>query len=221
MDAVQYETPKIEYHQFAMPMDQTALLKHMVYHAMDQLEGWCPRSKASVMMDLVLLMKPETVVEIGVFGGKSLVPMAFAMRENKRGMAYGIDPWMTSASVEGMTGINADWWGSIDHEMIMIGLESKMYQFGLENYMKLIRATSEDAEPIYNIDILHIDGNHSEETSMVDVLKWVPLVRKGGVIIFDDLNWDTTGKAVQYLNKHCVKLAELKGDNIWGIWVKP
>lgn len=220
MDAVQHETQHMENH-FTVPMDQTVSLKHMVYHAMDQLEGWCSYTKAAIMMDLVLLMKPQTVVEIGVFGGRSLVPMAFALRENKKGMAYGIDPWMSADSVKGMTGVNKDWWGSIDHEMIMMGLQDKISQFGLTNHMQLIRATSASAEPIQNIDILHIDGNHSEDASLLDVYKWVPCVRKGGVIIFDDLNWETTGKAVKYLNEHCVKLAEVKGDNIWGIWIKP
>lgn len=219
MDAMQQ--PMMEYHQTAISMDQTSSLKHMAFHAMEQLEGWCPRSKATVMMDLVLLMKPDTVVEIGVFGGKSLVPMAYALRENKKGKAYGIDPWMSAASVEGMTGVNKDWWGSINHEMIMSGLADKVNQFGLDHYIQLIRATSVDAEPIMNIDILHIDGNHSEEASTADVYKWVPMVRKGGVIIFDDLNWATTAKAVKYLDDNCIRLAELHGDNIWGIWVKP
>ena len=69
-------------------------------------------------------------------------------------------------------------------------------------------------------DILHIDGNHSEATSLYDVKKWTPLVKPGGLIIFDDTTWGTTGRAVQWLDENCCKLGEYHEDNDWGIWIK-
>lgn len=210
----------MHHHCTISPMEQSALTKKEAFQAMDQLEGWCPKSKASIMMDMILLLKPKVVVEIGVFGGKSLVPMAYACRANNQGKVIGIDPWLTKESMVGMDGVNLEWWGQVDHEMIMHGLEHRIDQFGLNNYIQLIQTTSHDAEPIMNIDILHIDGNHSEETSCIDVYKWVPLVRTGGIIIFDDINWATTAKAVAYLNEHCTHLSNFTGDNVWGIWVK-
>lgn len=196
-------------------------LKQRVYLSMDQLEGWCPKQKASILINLILMIKPKIVVEIGVFGGKSLVPMAYALKQNGFGKIYGIDPWTNAASVEGMDGVNKEYWGSVNHIAIMQGLILKIREFGLEKYVKLIRDTSAAASPIPDIDILHIDGNHSEETSYIDATKWVPLVRKGGLVIFDDTNWSTTKKAVEWVDLHCIKLAEFKGNNIWGIWVKP
>ena len=79
---------------------------------------------------------------------------------------------------------------------------------------------------IYNIDMLHIDGNHSEKTSFYDVTKWAPQVTSGGFIIFDDINWCengtlTTGRAVQWLDEHCIKVGEFSDSCVWGIWVKP
>jgi len=91
--------------------------------------------------------------------------------------------------------------------------------------VELIPTTSEAAPRIPDIDILHVDGNHSEEISFSDVLKWVPLVKKGGFIIFDDMAWYennrfTTEKAVSWLDEHCFKLAEFTDVCVWGIWVK-
>jgi len=195
--------------------------KQEALQAMQELEGWCTGFKASVLMDLIFMTQAKTIVEIGVWGGKSLVPMAFALKYLGEGKAFGIDPWSHVESAEGMSGANKEWWSSVDHEAIYQGLVQKIRKFRLGNYINLVRRTSEDAEPIGNIDLLHIDGNHSEKTSLYDVCKWVPLVRKGGVIVFDDMTWGTTTLAVEWLNANCIKIADYQEDNVWGVWVKP
>lgn len=194
--------------------------KEEIFNAMSQLEGWCSKEKASILIDIIQKNKMQTVVEIGVWGGKSLIPMAFALQNIGTGQVYGIDPWSSEASTIGMDGANHSWWSQVDHDCIYQGLINKIAQFNLERYISLIRSTSENAAPIHNIDLLHIDGNHSEEASYIDVTKWVPYLKSGGYVVFDDINWRTTGKAVTWLNENCVKIAEHTGDNIWGIWQK-
>jgi hypothetical protein len=54
-----------------------------------------------MMAALIRREKPSVVVEIGVFGGRSLVPQALALRENKQGVVYGIDPYTAAAATEG------------------------------------------------------------------------------------------------------------------------
>ncbi len=125
-----------------------------------------------------------------------------------------------------MNDVNRNWWSLLDHDNILRGLVQKIRQFDLSNYIELIRTTSEDAPLINGIDILHIDGNHSEETSYFDVTKWVPLVKSGGLIIFDDMNWYengmyTTQRSVDWLDEHCTKFAEFTDSCTWGIWIKP
>jgi predicted O-methyltransferase YrrM len=178
-------------------------------------------------MDLIFKNRPETIVEIGVFGGKSLVPMAFALKGNKKGKIYGIDPWSNQASIEHVQNeVNRHWWGTLNLEAIRLGLVSQITRFGLDPYVELIQKTSADTPPIPNIDMLHIDGNHSDPTSYFDVIKWVPLVKSGGWIIFDDMTWYengtyTTARAVAWLDEHCLKFGEFKDGCVWGIWVKP
>lgn len=197
-------------------------IKNQVFQSMNKLEGWCSKYKASVLIDFIFLLQPKKIVEIGVFGGKSLIPMAYAMKANNvGGKVYGIDPWSSKESGVGMDGVNYEWWTHVNHDRILRGLQDRIKEFGLESQIELIRATSESADEIYEIDMLHIDGNHSDITSYIDVTKWVPLVRSGGLIIFDDVNWSTTSRAVQWLDENCTKVSEYRGDNIWGIWVKP
>jgi hypothetical protein len=42
----------------------------------DTLHGWCTRKKATVMMDYIRKLKPTLSVELGVFGGRSLLAIA-------------------------------------------------------------------------------------------------------------------------------------------------
>lgn len=216
------ESPKSHYEYVTQQVSANLpTLKSEVFKATEQLHGWCSNEKASILIDLIVAFKPQVVVEIGVFGGKSLIPMAFALRYNKQGKIYGVDPWDNIASAEGMDGVNLDWWISVDHDQILEDLEQKIDAFALKPQIELIRSTSENCRLIENIQILHIDGNHSEKTSYLDVIKWVPLVKSGGLVIFDDITWGTTKLATEWLDAHCTKVAEYHGDNVWGIWIKP
>lgn len=213
--------PPTHYENVDKASPEQELTKQLAVDSMQQLHGWCSDFKGQTLMDLVWDKKPEIIVEIGVFGGKSLVPMAYALKLLGSGVAYGIDPWCSLASAEGMDGVNKDWWGNLDHNAILSHLEEKIENFELGEYITLIRATSEEAAPIANIDILHIDGNHSEEASFLDTIKWVSLVRKGGMIIFDDITWGTTTKATDWLDNNCSRMQTIQDEaNEWAIWIK-
>lgn len=205
----------------ARSVESAIATKQLVLKELGNLHGWCSPFKASILLDLTLMTQPNIVVEIGVYGGKSLVPIAMGLRENRRGMIYGIDPWSSQASIEGMDGVNKVWWGALDHAKILQGLQSSISRLNLQDYITLICSSSEEATPIQNIDMLHIDGNHSEQSAFFDVNKWVRLVKPGGLILFDDTTWDTTGRAVKWLDENCIKLFEtVDKDNCWGVWVK-
>lgn len=204
------------------------IVKKHALECMNQLEGWCSDLKAHTLIDLILKAQPKVVVEIGVWGGKSLVPMACALQSLGEGTVFGIDPWDNQASIEEtMEEANRDFWGYANHNVILHSLKSKINQFQLHNEIVLIEDTSEHATPIPHIDMLHIDGNHSQKKSYLDVTKWVPLMNSGGWIIFDDMTWCekgvfTTAKAVEWLDQHCIKVAQFTDIFCtWGIWVKP
>lgn len=218
-----YQTPPIAYE--CAHLESTTIEK--AHATMQELEGWCSEDKATILLNLIFLKKPSKIVEIGVFGGKSLIPMALALKSLGHGKIYGIDPWNKEASCEGMEGDHYEWWHRLDHNKILIGLIDKIVRFELIDVIDLVRAKSIDVMPIEEIDFLHIDGNHSEKTALEDVEKWVPYVKTGGLIVFDDLDWPSTKKAVECLNAQCIPFAEIqdykpeiKRTCIWGIWIK-
>ena len=125
-----------------------------------------------------------------------------------------------------MEAVNRHFWEYADHQLVFNHLNEKIAQFQLQNQIRLIRTTSEMAPPIFDIDVLHIDGNHSDYTSYLDVTKWVPFVRSGGWIIFDDMRWFENGvytnsRACEWLDANCHKLAEFNDICTWGVWIKP
>ncbi len=227
MDA-QTSAPPVSHYEYAIPhQPQNVQLKRQSFAYMSQLEGWCSEDKAAVLIDLVVKYKPQVIVEIGVWGGKSLVPMANALRANGSGKIYGIDPWDNQESIkEIMSEENLEFWNRADHSSILDRLNKWIRRYGLKEQIDLLRCTSEQAPLIYSIDMLHIDGNHSEKTSFFDVTKWAPLVKSGGFIIFDDINWCengtlTTSRAVQWLDEQCIRVGEFTDSCVWGVWVKP
>jgi predicted O-methyltransferase YrrM len=204
----------------------TASVKNSAYWYMDQIYGWCSHSKASILIDIIQRISPQKIVEIGVWGGKSLVPMAYALKNQGSGKIYGIDPWDSNESIQGVQNeANRAYWGQVDHEAVFQSLLVNLDRFDLNGYVELIRNSSANADPIEGIDLLHIDGNHSDITSYIDVTKWVPLVNPGGWIVVDDISWYENGaftqaESVKWLNEHCHKMAEIVDVCTWGIWVK-
>lgn len=179
-----------------------------------RLEGWVTAERGCEMADLIVANKPKVCVELGVFGGRSLIAQALALRENGRGVIYGIDPWKVEAALEGENDANKEWWSkNVDLHFIHTGTMNAIWRLNLDKWAVVIRAKAEDAQWTFQggIDHLFIDGNHSEVSSCRDVNSWTPLVRPSGTIIFDDANWPSTQKAIAILNG-CCDLIKDAGD---------
>lgn len=177
------------------------------------IQGWTRPEKGIAMADLVLSEKPSLIVEIGVFGGASLLPQALALQQNGHGLIVGIDPWTKDAALEGDVGQeNADWWKECDLNEIALGCWAAIDQEGLGQYAALVRSQAHLVCGFFKcggIDILEIDGNHSELASCRDVELYLPLVRPGGHIWFDDSDWKTTQKAVATLDGACERVTQV------------
>lgn len=176
------------------------------------IPGWCSEEKAESLIRTILGHDLRSCVEIGVFGGSSLIPQAIALRELGSGRIVGIDPWESSAALENMIDpANTEWWSKVNLAEIYSGCLQLIATMGLETYCELLRAKAEDVHDRFDlgsIDLLHIDGNHSELTSTADAERYLPKVRPGGYVFFDDVSWRengtvTTHKAIEFLKLHC------------------
>jgi cephalosporin hydroxylase len=154
------------------------------------------------MAQLILDTKPEVIVEIGVYAGRSLLPMALALKHNGKGKIYGIDPWDVEVVKESASS-GEDWEPTQEHlDGVRAQLERTILDMGLP--VVLLHVRSEQVFVPMVIDILHIDGGHSEGQALGDVEGHVPNVREGGYIWFDDCNWPSTQKALHRLEEFSV-----------------
>lgn len=163
---------------------------------------WCTVKKASVLAALVVGLRPMLVVEIGVWRGGSAIPIALALRHNGSGRLLAIDPWSADASLAGQEGANAAWWSSVSHEESYRVFMRRIAELELGGFVHVHRVRSDDSEVPGLIDILHVDGNHSEQ-AIRDVERFAPSVRMGGIVIMDDIAWagGSVGMATERLTE--------------------
>jgi predicted O-methyltransferase YrrM len=170
-------------------------------------EGWCWWEKATAMAELIERVEPDLVVEVGIFGGSSMLPQALQLRDNGHGIIIGLDPWTKAAATEGqLPPEHVKWWSEVNLERVMQRFMAQLVALDLVEVAVPIRASSQTVVHLFqagSIDILHIDGTHSELASMRDVLGYFPKVRHGGFIWLDDIHWPTNKKAVEWLDGHC------------------
>ncbi len=159
-------------------------------------EGWCTWKKAQTLAAIVISTQPEISVSIGVWYGRSLLPIALAHQHIGKGRVIAIDPWMAENSIAGQVDpANVEWWKRQNiHQVAYDTFKAKVYELGLQNVVQIERKASDDFNPPDGIMCLEIDGNHGEQ-SIRDVQRYAPKVKRGGFLIADDLHW--TGGSVE------------------------
>ncbi len=151
------------------------------------------------LVSLIIRFKMQCCAEIGVESGHSLVVQARAMKFLGSGVVYGIDPWSYEDNKEGVIdSANPNWVGNRpDFEQTYVACLERLAKYDMGKFCKLIRKKSREAVDLFkdeSLDMLYIDGNHSERVSFEDAVLYFPKVRPGGYIVYDDLGWIDGGK---------------------------
>lgn len=184
------------------------------------------------MRNLIYKVKPDVCVEIGVFAGKSLINTALALKENGHGVVYGIDPWRTETSIAACPPEETkEFWEVIDMDAVHYDCMRAIWQHGLDEHVCIIRATSRQANYLFpiprdglcftsslvsdGIDILYIDGGHSEESSVYDATEYGCCVKEGGHIWIDDTNYDSLKKAIGIVEAQCVLVKDFGNARLY------
>lgn len=161
-------------------------------HSEPRLYGvgaWTPH--LAFGFDLVAVLKPALLVELGVDRGESYFGFCQSALENETGTrCFGIDTWRGDQHA-----------GEYDETTF-----SEVCAHNRANYelfSTLIRSSFEDALPRFGaqtIDVLHLDGLHTEAAVRHDLDLWLPKLRPGGLLLLHDVG------------------VRQKGFGVWKIW---
>lgn len=202
---------------------------HVLAHYSAVTDGWCWPEKAEKLAEFIWSRRPFLTVEIGVFGGKSFIPMAAVVAhlesaENEALPVYeihGIDPWAAAPAVKYNEGTEHEkFWGNQAMLDAVYARAAQRCEALCSRSIKLFRETSEQAAKRYGhgcqyhdpIGFIHLDSNHSEEQSMADVQLWWGKLQMCGVFAFDDTSWTSQQKALAWLKERGVVLWEYDKD---------
>ena len=152
--------------------------------------------KVLVLGDLIVAHGLRTVVELGVYRGRLLSPLARLLTSLGEGTAIGIDPYSEAAAVqtdEHDRGVDlVAWPTTIDWDGLYAEVSAAILRWEIGAHTSLIRERSHDAALRFaagTIDLLHVDGNHDAAAVTQDLEDFLPAVRPGGFVVLDDICW--------------------------------
>ncbi|MCK0206465.1 glycosyltransferase [Starkeya koreensis] len=169
--------------------------------------GGSALDKIYVMAGLAGRLGLKSYVEIGVYRGRSLLPMALSFAA-RGGRSYGIDPYLRSAAYEqdippaqfdAVTAfIEATDYDAVHDEFLRRRDEVK-----LASSCELLRETSARAGGLLRArgilaDMVHIDGNHDRAHALADVMNYIGIMTDGAILVLDDIDWPSVGDALSY-----------------------
>lgn len=172
----------------------------------EQIPGWFDWSV--VYQEVVDKYDGGFLVEVGTYLGRSLCCLGEMVKQSGKPFhVIGVD-WCVGSGVE--NGHNSH------EEAVQEGLGSfagtlhrNIIACGLQDVVTLIVADSKRAANLFRSDSLTmvcLDGRHDYESVKSDILKWLPRVRPGGVLMGDDMGvpdevpvWPGVRKAVEEL----------------------
>jgi predicted O-methyltransferase YrrM len=170
------------------------------------LEGWCGEEKRRYLADLILNNTIHRALEIGIYGGQSLIPVALAMREKNLGTVIGVDPWQAKVSTkyESLGKKNLDWWGNVDYDRVRGQLLHVVDQYDLYERVVIVQKNSDDAFWLLygmKFQLIHVDGDHSPEQSLKDVKNAIHALDVNGILVIDDVLWKEMEDTMDYLSR--------------------
>ena len=146
-----------------------------VWGLVDKTKGWLSKDEAFLLYCLAKKVAPnKNIVEIGSYEGRSTIALAEGVKPAV--FVYAIDPHTGDRS-EIEAGLTIDTWSN--------------FQTNTQGYecIRAIRKFSVDATQdigIAEIELIFIDGWHSEEAVNEDIHSYLPFAAEEFTIVFDD-----------------------------------
>jgi len=162
------------------------------------IPGWLSLPEAQKLSSTVASASSPApvIVEIGSWLGQSSIISSKALKRNKRGAVYCIDPFELD-----MKSLPPDMMKTAGELRLRSGedalklFEKNIASAKVRDYITLIRGYSHDVVKSWDqkIDVLFIDGNHDYEAVKADLLGWEGFIAGGGWLLMHDVEIPSLG----------------------------
>ncbi len=171
----------------------------------ENVPGMTDLDKIEALIEVMRHAPKGDIVEIGSWWGRSAALLLLLGRLYGVGPVLCIDPWAAENWVQGVPVLDGAI-PTVDPDSMVRIFEANLAPLAMGD-LNYIRAPSGKAFSLYtpgfqtqtetfgatryegSIALLHIDGNHAYEAVDLDARLWIPKVRAGGWILFDDYLW--------------------------------
>jgi hypothetical protein len=140
---------------------------------------------------MVATLRPALLVELGVDRGESYFAFCQAVSEHRTGTrCFGVDTWRGDQHAGG-------------YDETTFAQVSGHNRTHYESFSTLLRSDFAEALAHFEdetIDVLHLDGLHTEAAVRHDLNSWLPKLRPGGLLLLHDVR------------------VRNKGFGVWKIW---
>lgn len=145
------------------------------------------RTQANRLRELILNNNARNILELGFFHGKSSAYIASVLEERGDGHLTTVDLGSARDRSPNINGILSDL--GLSHRVTPI-FAHRSYTWELQ---KMLRA-----RPRPVVDLCYLDGGHTWDVSALGVFLVDRLLRPGGILVLDDLDWSiATSPALQ------------------------
>jgi hypothetical protein len=196
-------------------------LNQIYIHTPIDFGGGCSHEKALVIGFFIKEFNFQNTVDIGVYRGRSLFPQSLAHKFYTNGTVFGIDPYDKQAAIQtdrkDISSSLSSFVEETNFDQIYSDVKNLTKEFHLSKHTCFLRTKSSDAvtyfsENLIKVDLVHIDGNHDTKYVMQDVIDYLPLLKENGIIVLDDISWNSVKPAYRELGKELFHLADFVND---------
>ena len=155
-----------------------------------ELQGW--NSDHPYFAEALGELRPQRVVEVGVWKGTSSIGMAQMLKAaNLDAAVLCVDTWLGAAD----HWTNPDWFPSLAVEhgqpMMMRTFMTNVVVANMHDVVVPLPLDSVNAAEVLKfhgltVDLVHIDAGHEYGSVISDLRAWWPLLRSGGILLGDD-----------------------------------
>src|SRR5947207_3715163 len=134
--------------------------------------------------DHVRSTKPAEILELGTSYGVSAAYMAAALEANGEGRVTTVDHARSNSPQELLDRVDPAVVGRIN----LVRIDDSSYDWWLKEQVAARTDAAGNCEPVY--DFCYLDGAHNWTVDGFAVVLIEKLLRPGGWLLLDDLNWD-------------------------------